>query len=105
MSRPGVSSSRSSYHDKRRIGLIASRMLESEMSAAKKQKLAILCECPHCNKLLTRKTFKKHRQLFCKTNGTWITSSQLSESKTLREGSYKYSWLAIQIYMGGSNNQ
>ena len=107
MSRPGGSSSCSSYH-KRHPAIIASRILESEMSAAKKQKLDIpekLHECPHCEKLLTRRTFKKHQQLYCRSDGTWITSrhDQLSQRQGIRIATYisiaNYSYNYIYIYI------
>ena len=97
MSRPGGSNSCRSYH-KRHPAKIASRILESEMSAAKKQKLDVpekLHECPHCDKILTTRTFKKHRQLYCRSDGTWITSNhdQLSSHQALG-GIYTHSYIA-----------
>ena len=58
-------------------GLIASRILESELSATKKPKLNTqhhLHKCPHCDKLLVEKTYKKHKKIFCKSDGSWVTS-------------------------------
>lgn len=28
--------------------------------------------CPHCDQNLNIKTFKKHKTLFCRSDGTWV---------------------------------
>ena len=54
------------------IGFIATRVAESENSA-KKAKFSR--PCPHCNQILSEKTYKRHKKLFCKNDGTWIIAS------------------------------
>ena len=51
---------------------IATCVAESENSA-KKAKFSRIC--PHCNQLLGEKTYKRHKKLFCKNDGTWIITS------------------------------
>ena len=56
--------------------LIASRIAESQISS-KRPKLACQprsFECPHCNQLLAEQTFKRHKQLYLTSDGSWITS-------------------------------
>ena len=36
--------------------------------------------CPHCNQLLTMKTFRRHQTLFKKNDGTWMKDSEDEES-------------------------
>ena len=63
------------------IGFIASRVAESESSAAAKRVHSEDTMCPHCNQPLSTKTFKRHKKLFCKDDGTWIiaTSGEVIE--------------------------
>jgi len=44
--------------------LIASRILESESCVKKPKIQQKLFECPHCNRHLSEKTFKKHKLYF-----------------------------------------
>ena len=78
-------------------GFIASRILESEISATKKPKLITqqqLHKCPHCDKLLAEKTYKRHKKLFCKNDNSWIKISHSSNIEIL-EGIYIYIYIYI----------
>jgi len=58
--------------------LIASRISESEtLSAVKRPKLAFQprsFKCPHCGQVLAEQTFKRHKQLYLNSDGSWITA-------------------------------
>lgn len=79
------------------VGFIASRVAESE-SSAKRAKLTSLHSqdtiCPHCNQPLSAKTYKRHKKLFCKDDGTWITAS--SNHDQIIEGVYSYNYIAAR---------
>ena len=80
----------SDHESQDELPIIASRILQSEISATKKRKNDTqkqLHECPHCDKVLTEKTYKKHKKLYCKNDNSWIKISQSSNI----EGIYIYS--------------
>lgn len=53
--------------------LIASRISDSEIRS-KRSRLERQTLCPHCNQLLADQTFRRHKQLYLSTDGSWITS-------------------------------
>lgn len=44
-------------------------------SAKKRPKVASREMCPHCDQDLEVKTFKKHKSLFLKEDGTWVKNN------------------------------
>lgn len=59
--------------------LLASRV---KQSSRKRSRSAPRELCPHCDQSLSLKTFKKHKALFCKSDGTWISGKDTVESET-----------------------
>jgi len=54
--------------------LIASRISADSEILSKRSRLAHQTLCPHCNQLLADQTFRRHKQLYLTTDGSWITS-------------------------------
>ena len=72
------------------IGFIASRVAESESSAKKAKLTSVYSQnttCPHCNKPLSQKTYRRHKKLFCKNDGTWIIASSVNKEDQYMPGS------------------
>ncbi len=79
MDKSSTSQGDSSYST--RIGLsLASRVEESSKNRSRANKLKRK-HCEHCNQDLTTKTFKKHRNLYFRDDGTWISASSVTSSK------------------------
>lgn len=53
-------------------------------------------QCPHCDRNLTLKTFKRHQRLYCRSDGTWI-SGELELEESMDEGLFVACTQAIQI--------
>lgn len=53
------------------IKMLVSRVRGSARKRARDQDREL---CPHCDQNLSVKTFKKHKTLFLKSDGTWIKS-------------------------------
>ncbi len=52
-------------------GLLASRVAASR--SKRKGSAQNRRVCPHCNQTLCYKTFKKHKRLYAKDDGSWIS--------------------------------
>ena len=60
--------------------------------------------CPHCDQYLSIKTFKRHRTLFQKGDGTWIPAAtteinEEAESKAISLGLHKIVFPTISVIM------
>ncbi len=61
-----------------------SGFLASRIANSRKRKRVVIPKnrqnCPHCNQLLTIKTFRRHQKLFKRKDGTWLKESDEDES-------------------------
>lgn len=55
-----------------RVGLLATRVVASS-ELPRKRKESNRSICPHCDQALSNKTFKKHKRLYSKNDGSWIS--------------------------------
>ena len=67
-----------------RTGFLASRIALLRNRASKTVPLPSTSRqlCPHCDQDLSQKTFRKHRKLFCRSDGSWVRSDKIKETKS-----------------------
>lgn len=56
-------------------GLVASRIAQSKKRARHSEDGHQRQICPHCDQSLCSKTFKKHKRLYEKADGTWVSDT------------------------------
>ena len=60
------------------LGLVAARIAQSKKRTRHLEN-SIRQICPHCNQSLCSKTFKRHKRLYKKEDGSWMMSEYCNE--------------------------
>ena len=74
------------------VGLVASRIAQSRKRVRHSEQ-GHRQICPHCDQSLCSKTFKKHRRLYRKEDGSWVVMSGFDKGESkfvVLAGHFKY---------------